>query len=91
MSMSVTVGQLVKSKSGRDKGRYFLVYAVLPEKSYVLLVDGDKRLIEKPKRKNIGHIQITKKVAQEFTEKIQQGVIPSDSEIKRYLWKLTTD
>ncbi|MGI6712062.1 MAG: hypothetical protein ACOX4L_04955 [Bacillota bacterium] len=88
MMKSVKVGQLVKSRSGRDKDRYFLVYQVMEEKSYVYLVDGEKRSIKNPKLKNMRHIQVTNKVAEEFAEKIQKKIIPSDRETRRYLWEL---
>jgi large subunit ribosomal protein L14e len=88
MIKSVKVGQLVKSRSGRDKDRYFLVYQVMEEKSYVCLVDGEKRSIKNPKLKNMRHIQVTNKVAEEFAEKIQKEIIPSDLETRRYLWEL---
>jgi len=85
------VGQVVKSKSGRDKGRYFLVSKVLPDKKMVFLVDGEKRLIESPKKKNICHIQVTKILAKELAEKIQEGTKSCNQEIKRYLKELQVD
>lgn len=53
-----TSGQLVISKSGRDKGRMFLVQAVIDEQ-FVHLVDGKLRRLDKPKRKKIIHLQAT--------------------------------
>ena len=47
----IVVGQLVKSKSGRDMMRLFLVYDVVDDE-HVLLVDGKLRRLEKPKLKN---------------------------------------
>ena len=44
----IVVGQLVKSKSGRDMMRLFLVYEVVDDE-HVLLVDGKVRKLEKPK------------------------------------------
>jgi len=91
MENGIMVGQIVKSKSGRDKDRYFLVSKVLPKENAVFLVDGEKRLLEKPKKKNLLHIQITKTVAKELTEKIQKGSESCDQEIKRYLKELQVD
>jgi ribosomal protein L14E/L6E/L27E len=53
-------GQLVKSKSGRDKSRHFLILEVVDD-DYVLLVDGDLRKLAKPKKKKIIHLQIINK------------------------------
>jgi len=49
-------GQLVRSLAGRDKGKHYLVLRELDGK-YVLLVDGHKRSIERPKKKNRLHLQ----------------------------------
>lgn len=46
----ITVGQVVKSRAGRDAGNVFLVLEIVDDK-HVLIVDGDKRPLEKPKRK----------------------------------------
>lgn len=43
-------GQIVKSKSGRDKGDVFFVVEVIDD-DYVLIADGDRRKSENPKRK----------------------------------------
>lgn len=91
MDNDIMVGQIVKSKSGRDKDRYFLVSKVLPKEKIVFLVDGEKRLLEKPKKKNLLHIQVTKTVAKKLAEKIQKDMESCDQEIKRYLTELQVD
>lgn len=53
----IEVGQVVKSKAGRDIGELFLVYKVLDE-NFVLIVNGKSRLLEKPKKKKIKHLVI---------------------------------
>lgn len=52
-------GQLVISKAGRDKGKWFVVYKI--EGPWVYLVDGKTRRLERPKKKNIRHLQPTHK------------------------------
>ena len=91
MDSNIMVGQVVKSKSGRDKDRYFIVSKVLPKEKMVFLVDGEKRLLARPKKKNICHIQVTNIFSRELAEKIQKGSEPCDQEIKRYLKKLQVD
>ena len=49
-------GQLVRSKAGRDKGKHYLVLKV-EGPNRVLLVDGRRRPLNRPKGKNIGHLQ----------------------------------
>lgn len=54
------VGRIVCSKSGRDKG-YFMVI-VKSEKGVVFVCDGKERPLERPKKKNLKHLQFTNKV-----------------------------
>lgn len=49
-------GQLVRSLAGRDKGRHYLVLQEIDHK-YVLLVDGRRRPVARPKKKNKAHLQ----------------------------------
>ena len=58
--MELSRGQIVKSLSGRDKDRYFVLLAVQEE--FVWLADGKMRKLEHPKCKKTKHIQITKTV-----------------------------
>ena len=50
LTNNINIGQVVKSKTGRDAGEYFLVYKVL-DSEYVEIVDGKRRTLEKPKEK----------------------------------------
>lgn len=82
------VGQIVFSKSGRDKGRSFIVVSV--EEEYVYLADGDLRKVENPKRKKNKHIQRTNDVIDWIKQKIiEENVSNADirKEIKEYLIK----
>ncbi|EFI41396.1 MULTISPECIES: KOW domain-containing protein [Peptoniphilus] len=51
----IEVGQVVKSKSGRDAGLIFLVYEILDD-SYVYIVNGSNRKLNNPKKKKIKHL-----------------------------------
>lgn len=55
--MDITVGTLVFSKAGRDKGEMFLTLSV--EDGYAYIADGDLRKVEKPKKKKLIHLQRT--------------------------------
>ena len=54
--MDITKGSVVIAKAGRDKGRAFAVIEVLSDRE-VLIADGKRRPIERPKRKNVIHLQ----------------------------------
>lgn len=77
------IGRLVRSKSGRDKGRYYLVLARAADILY--LADGQKRTIANPKKKNYRHVQIVHKVAADLMNK-KNGELPSDLETA-LLWQ----
>lgn len=49
------VGQVVKSKAGRDKGKVFIVLEIV-DGSHVLLVDGKLRKASRPKKKKNKHL-----------------------------------
>lgn len=55
--MEMTLGSIVRSRAGRDKGNYLVVTAV--EDNAVLICDGKERPLERPKRKNLKHIAVT--------------------------------
>ena len=53
-------GMIVLAKAGREAGRFFLVAAL--DGADLLLADGERRKLAKPKRKNPVHVQATKTV-----------------------------
>ncbi|KXZ39004.1 hypothetical protein SAMN05661008_01731 [Alkalithermobacter thermoalcaliphilus JW-YL-7 = DSM 7308] len=68
----INIGQVVISKAGRDKGRYFFVVKLVDDE-YLLVADGDLRKIEKPKLKKIRHLKKTNKMSQDLKEAILQN------------------
>ena len=56
--MDITQGCVVIAKAGRDKGKAFAVIKVLDSRT-VLIADGKRRPLERPKRKNVLHLQAT--------------------------------
>ncbi len=50
------IGQVVRIMQGREAGQYALVIKIIDEK-YVLLADGEKRKYDRPKKKNLHHIE----------------------------------
>ncbi len=80
----VTDGQLVTSIAGRDNGQSYIVVATISP-SYVLVADGKKHSMAKPKKKNIRHINVLRSIAQNVAEKLQQGNKPTDEDIRQAL------
>lgn len=57
----IKVGQIVKSKAGRDSGKVFIIIDIL-DKDYVSIVDGKLRKLDNPKKKKIKHLIIYKDI-----------------------------
>lgn len=66
------VGKIVCSKAGRDKD-YFMV-VIKTENDYVYVCDGKERPLERPKRKNIKHLQFTNTVLSETEYKTNKSL-----------------
>lgn len=83
-SEEILIGQVVKSKSGRDKGRIFLVLEVI-DQEYVLIVDGELRKLDKPKKKKIKHLIIYNTVLPEIKYKADNNLKINNSYIRKLL------
>ncbi|PTL38442.1 MAG: RNA-binding protein [Alkalicoccus sp.] len=62
-------GEFVRILDGRDKGQFACVIEVLDDR-FVLLADGDKRKVDRPKKKNIQHIERSHVIASEVKNSI---------------------
>ncbi len=74
------IGQVVFSKSGRDKGLPFVVTQVSGE--YVFLVDGRLRKLNKPKKKKEKHVQRTYDIIEHIRLKLVSSDECTDSTCK---------
>ncbi|KAJ52247.1 ribosomal protein L14E/L6E/L27E [Clostridium tetanomorphum] len=78
------IGKVVCSKAGRDKGRFFIVTAVLNEE-YVYISDGSLRFVEKPKKKKIKHLVFTNVIADEIKKTLLENNEVSNLMIRKFL------
>lgn len=78
--MNTLVGSLVISKSGHDKNHVYVVMEV--ESGFVYLVDGRIKTIDKPKKKNIKHIQMINYKSDVIIEKIDNKELRNE-DVKR--------
>lgn len=69
--MEYRIGQVVRSKAGRDNGKAFIVVAT--EENYVYVADGATRRLESPKKKKLRHIQGSYNVSEEIAAYIESG------------------
>lgn len=79
----IKIGQVVKSKAGRDKDKIFTILKVI-DQSYVLVVDGEYRKLDNPKKKKIKHLTIYKNIIDDFYKTIANNKI-EDSYIRKAL------
>lgn len=80
----IAVGQVVKSRAGRDKGNIFLVLDIIDSK-HIYIVDGDIRKLDAPKKKKISHVIVYNTVFPELKEKMKNGTKINNSYIRKLL------
>lgn len=80
----IHLGQVVRSKAGRDKGKVFVVLNVINDE-YVLVVDGDYRRMDNPKKKKIKHLIVYKTVIDELSEKLKNQQKINNAYIRKAL------
>lgn len=78
--MHELIGCFVRSKSGRDAGRYYVIINTHHE--YVYLVDGNIRTLDNPKKKNLKHINKSSYFDPVLAEKVIHKSVRNE-EIKR--------
>lgn len=83
-SNDITVGQVVKSRAGRDKGRIFLVLDIIDEQN-VSIIDGDLRKLDNPKQKKLKHLIVYNTVLSELKEKLDSKTEINNSYIRKLL------
>lgn len=78
------IGNIVYSKCGHDKGKIFVV--VDENDLFYYLVNGKQRLVSRPKKKKIKHVQHTNYVCNEIIEKIKMKKC-LDSDVRKSIKK----
>lgn len=80
-----SIGQVVFSKCGHDKGKAYIIISIMDE--YLYLCDGEIRPLDKAKKKKSKHVQVTDYILKDLKIKIESGtVIDADltKELKPY-------
>lgn len=85
--VSFEIGQLVCSKRGRDCGQFYLILEKI-DNTFVYLVDGEKRRIENPKRKNVKHLKFFPVVAEQLAVHWKAGEQVSNTDVRKVLGAL---
>ncbi len=86
----VQIGHLVCSIQGRDSGRFYLVVGI-ENGTRVLVADGEKRTVEKSKRKNIKHLRFYNIIAEEVNDKVLSDKKITNADVRKTLNSLVAD
>lgn len=79
---TLSLGQIVESKAGRDRGRSFLIVA-FPDENYVSLADGDLRKLAKPKRKKRKHIKAKPVIVKDIQTRLRAEEALLDADLRK--------
>jgi len=64
-------GQIARVLKGRDAGKYCVIVRVLDSR-FVEVADGDKRKFDRPKKKNIHHLELQPYVSTEVKNSLAE-------------------
>ncbi|WKY45434.1 KOW domain-containing RNA-binding protein [Eubacteriaceae bacterium ES2] len=76
------VGQVVRSKAGRDKGQFMVVLSIIDD-NYVYVSNGQLRKVSRPKKKKIKHLSKTNHITMIIRNKMENSQEITNSDIKR--------
>ncbi|MGN1141708.1 MAG: 50S ribosomal protein L14 [Oliverpabstia sp.] len=74
-----SIGMMAKSLAGHDKGKIYLVSGA--DETYVYLVDGKCRTMDRPKRKKKKHVQIDYQIPEWIQKLLEEGKSVQDSDV----------
>lgn len=83
-SDDIAIGQVVKSRAGRDKGKIFLVLEII-DNEFVLVVDGNLRKLDNPKKKKLKHLIVYNTVLPELQYKLDNKHKTNNAYIRKLL------
>ena len=81
--MDIVKSNIVKSTAGRDEGDLFFVLDTQEE--FLLLADGKRRRVEKPKKKKCKHVSFVGESHSVVAEKIRSSEKITNSELRKAL------
>lgn len=85
----MAIGQVVKSKAGRDKDRLFLVLDIIDSEN-VFIVDGKLRKLENPKKKKVKHLVVYNEIIEDLQNAKDEKIVIDNSYIRKLLKPLVS-
>ncbi|MFF2484089.1 hypothetical protein [Paenibacillus sp. NPDC058071] len=80
------VGQIVKVLRGKDENSYAVVIAIVDER-FVMIVDGDKRRFDQPKKKNVLHLELQPVISSEVTSSLLESGRVTNAKLRYVIQK----
>lgn len=75
------LGQVVRIIKGRDEGKYAVIIRIIDDR-FVLLADGDKRKYDRPKKKNLKHLDLMDYISLEIKSSLQESGRVSNGKLR---------
>ena len=85
----LSIADVVTSLAGRDQGNLF--YVIGMDETYLLLVNGKDRTIDKPKKKKRKHARKVLRSETRIAERIRNGDKVLNSELRRDLAEISQE
>lgn len=83
-------GQIVLIKSGSDAGQYAIIIRLLDER-YVMLADGGRKKFDRPKKKNVQHLQLLNYISPEVQTSLQETGCVTNGKLRFALAKYVNE
>ena len=77
-------GSIVRSKAGRDEGRYFAVLSLI-DADFAMVADGGLRGVNRQKKKRLKHLYATGETIPDLRTRLEAGQRVEDHELRAWL------
>jgi len=84
------IGQVVRITKGREQNQFAIIINMMDDR-YVLLADGEKRKYDRPKKKNVLHIELTPFVSSEVKNSLLETNRVSNGKLRFALAKYASE
>ena len=88
------LGQMVRIKQGREAGQYAIINGDLDDQ-FVLLADGEKRKTNRPKKKNLHHVEMVDYISPEVQNSLLETGRVTNGKLRfaitTFIGKVVTD
>lgn len=88
MEAAPEIGRLVRIVRGKEQGGYAVIVAIVDER-FVLVADGDGRRFDRPKKKNLLHVELLPAVSREVADSIRETGRVTNAKLRYAIQKYT--